>query len=177
MTMQHKQSPPAQLLTFSLGGEEYGVDILRVHEIRSPSPLVHIPQSPPFVLGMLDIRGVIVPVIDMRIRFSLVPAENTKTTVTIVLSVEFGNNRNAIGIVVDAVSDVMDVNTANLQPPPDFGTAINTEFISGLASDESKMVMVLDTDRLLTFQELEIISNSTAEADLSNKRESHHATL
>lgn len=144
----------SQFLTFRLGDEEYGVDILRVREIRGWSPVTRMPQSPEFVLGVLNLRGSIVPVIDLRRRFALDHADYTATTVTIVLSVQSSRGQRDMGIVVDAVSDVLQLQTAEIKAAPDFGTAVSTEFISGLASLESKMVMLLDVDRLLTIEEL-----------------------
>src|SRR5690242_12092104 len=116
-----------QVLTFTLGAETYGVDILRVQEIRGWSPVTRIPQSPPHVLGVLNLRGSIVPIIDMRMRFNLERAEYTAVTVIIVLSVESGSGRRDIGVVVDGVSDVIDVDNASIKPPPDLGGQVSTE--------------------------------------------------
>jgi purine-binding chemotaxis protein CheW len=138
-----------QVLTFTLGNETYGVDILRVQEIRGWQPVTRIPQSPPHVLGVLNLRGSIVPIIDMRMRFSLERAEYTAITVIIVLSVESGNGRRDIGVVVDGVSDVIDVDNASVKPPPDLGGQLSTEFIQGLAAVSEHMVMLLDIDRLI----------------------------
>jgi purine-binding chemotaxis protein CheW len=138
-----------QVLTFTLGNETYGVDILRVQEIRGWQPVTRIPQSPPHVLGVLNLRGSIVPIIDMRMRFSLERAEYTAITVIIVLSVESSNGRRDIGVVVDGVSDVIDVDNASVKPPPDLGGQLSTEFIRGLAAVSEHMVMLLDIDRLI----------------------------
>jgi purine-binding chemotaxis protein CheW len=138
-----------QVLTFTLGAETYGVDILRVQEIRGWAPVTRIPQSPPHVLGVLNLRGSIVPIIDMRMRFSLQQAEYTAVTVIIVLSVETSVGRRDIGVVVDGVSDVIDVDHAQVKPPPELGAQVNTEFIRGLAAISNNMVMLLDIDRLI----------------------------
>jgi purine-binding chemotaxis protein CheW len=138
-----------QVLTFTLGAETYGVDILRVQEIRGWSPVTRIPQSPPHVLGVLNLRGSIVPIVDMRMRFSLDQAEYTAVTVIIVLSVESASGRRDIGVVVDGVSDVIDVDNAQVKPPPDLGGQVNTEFIRGLAAVSDHMVMLLDIDKLI----------------------------
>ena len=138
-----------QVLTFTLGAETYGVDILRVQEIRGWSPVTRLPQSPPHVLGVLNLRGSIVPIIDMRMRFSLEQAEYTAVTVIIVLSVESAAGRRDIGVVVDGVSDVIDVDHAQVKPPPDLGGQVNTDFILGLAAVAETMVMLLDIDRLI----------------------------
>jgi purine-binding chemotaxis protein CheW len=142
-------SSSQQVLTFTLGAETYGVDILRVQEIRGWAPVTRIPQSPPHVLGVLNLRGSIVPIIDLRRRFSLERAEYTAITVIIVLSVKSGNSLHDIGVVVDGVSDVIDIDTASIKPPPDLGGQINTEFIRGLAAVSEHMVMLLDVDHLI----------------------------
>lgn len=138
-----------QVLTFTLGSETYGVDILRVQEIRGWTPVTHIPQSPPHVLGVLNLRGSIVPIIDLRMRFSLEQAQYTAVTVIIVLSVQSASGRRDFGVVVDGVSDVVDMNDANIKPAPDLGGQVNTEFIRGLAPVSDTMVMLLDIDRLI----------------------------
>jgi len=138
-----------QVLTFTLGAETYGVDILRVQEIRGWSPVTRIPQSPRHVLGVLNLRGSIVPIVDMRMRFQLDQAEYTAVTVIIVLSVESASGRRDIGVVVDGVSDVIDIDYAQVKPPPDLGGQVNTEFIRGLAAVSEHMVMLLDIDKLI----------------------------
>ncbi|HYM36582.1 MAG TPA: chemotaxis protein CheW [Steroidobacteraceae bacterium] len=140
----------SQILTFTLGAETYGVDILRVQEIRGWSPVTRIPQSPPHVLGVLNLRGSIVPIIDLRMRFHLESAEYTPLTVIIVLSVESATGRRDIGMVVDGVSDVIDIDSSRVKPAPDLGMQANTDFIRGLATVAEHMVMLLDVDRLVS---------------------------
>ncbi|MBL8251900.1 MAG: purine-binding chemotaxis protein CheW [Candidatus Competibacter sp.] len=143
-----------QYLTFSLAGEEYGVDILKVQEIRGWAPVTKVPNAPVFVRGVMNLRGAIVPVIDLRLRFNLETVEYTKTTVVIVATVQSANGSRIIGTVVDGVSDVLNLNAADIQPAPDFGTAVHTDFISGLVTVDSGMVMLLDVDRLLSVEEM-----------------------
>ena len=143
-----------QYLTFSLAGEEYGIDILKVQEIRGWAPVTKVPNAPPFVRGVMNLRGAIVPVIDLRLRFGLDSMAYTKTTVVIVVTVQSASGSRIIGTVVDGVSDVLNPNAADIQPPPDFGTAVHTEFISGLVTIEAGMVMLLDVDRLLSVEEM-----------------------
>ena len=138
-----------QVLTFTLGEETYGVDILRVQEIRGYSTVTRIPQAPAHVLGVLNLRGSIVPIVDMRMRFNLDRAEYTPLTVIIVLSVESAAGRRDIGVVVDGVSDVIDVASADIKPAPELGAQVSTEFIEGLAAVSGRMVMLLDIDRLI----------------------------
>jgi purine-binding chemotaxis protein CheW len=138
-----------QVLTFTLGMETYGVDILRVQEIRGWAQVTRIPQSPPHVLGVLNLRGSIVPIVDLRMRFRLERAEYTAVTVIIVLSVETASGRRDLGVVVDGVSDVIDIKSADLKPAPDLGSQVSTEFIQGLMTVGEHMVMLLDIDRLV----------------------------
>src|SRR5690606_33891784 len=138
-----------QVLTFTLGEETYGVDILRVQEIRGWSPVTRIPQSPPHVLGVLNLRGSIVPIVDLRMRFNLERAEYTPLTVIIVLSVESRRGRRDIGLVVDGVSDVTDVRNADVNPAPELGGQVSTEFVEGLAAVSGRMVMLLDIDKVV----------------------------
>ncbi len=138
-----------QVLTFTLGEETYGVDILRVQEIRGWSPVTRIPQAPAHVLGVLNLRGSIVPIVDLRMRFSLERAEYTPLTVIIVLSVESPVGRRDFGLVVDGVSDVIDVGASDVKPVPDMGERVSTEFIEGLAAVSGRMLMLLDIDQLI----------------------------
>jgi len=147
--VESAETGSSQILTFTLGAETYGVDILRVQEIRGWAPVTRIPQSPPHVLGVLNLRGSIVPIIDLRMRFRLESAEYTPLTVIIVLSVESAAGRRDIGMVVDGVSDVIHIDNNRIKPTPDLGAQANTDFIRGLASVSDHMVMLLDVDRLI----------------------------
>jgi purine-binding chemotaxis protein CheW len=141
-----------QVLTFVLGSETYGVDILRVQEIRGWSAVTKIPHAPPHVLGVLNLRGSIVPIVDLRMRFNLDRAEYTAITVIIVLSVHTAAGKRHFGVVVDGVSDVVDVNSAEVKPAPDLGTRAATEHIRGLVPVAERMVVLLDIDKLIGAQ-------------------------
>lgn len=138
-----------QVLTFTLGMETYGVDILRVQEIRGWSPVTRVPQAPPHVLGVLNLRGSIVPIVDLRMRFRLERAEYTAVTVIIVVCVETANGRRDLGLVVDGVSDVIDLKAQDLKPAPDLCGQVSSEFIRGLMTVGDNMVMLLDIDCLI----------------------------
>ena len=138
-----------QFLSFTLGEEEYGVDILRVQEIRSWEPVSRIPNVPSYEKGVVNLRGAIVPIIDLRERFGLGCSQYTSMTVIVVLQAHIGDKTRVIGVVVDAVSDVIDVDKKNIQSAPNFGAKVSTEFISGLVSVNQRMVMLLDVDKLL----------------------------
>lgn len=138
-----------QFLTFMLGDEEYGVDILRVQEIKGWEQATAIPNTPDYIKGVMNLRGTVVPIVDLRRRFALPSAEYLPTTVVIVVKVEGDLSTRTMGFVVDAVSDVYNVSPENLQPPPDFGVRVDTAFIRGLAMVGEKMVILLDFDRLI----------------------------
>jgi len=147
-----------EFLTFILSGEEYGVDILRVQEIKGWDSVTTLPNMPEYIRGVINIRGTIVPIIDMRLRFNLEQLEYGPTTVVIVLRVLNKNGpERTMGVVVDAVSDVYNVPTDNIKPSPDFGTAVDTEFVKGLATVEKKMIIVLDIDHMLNSDELKAV--------------------
>ena len=138
-----------QCLTFMLAGEEYGVDILRVQEIKGWGPVTRIPNTPSYVLGVINLRGTVVPVVDLRKRFGIESVPFGKTTVVIVVKVHAADHERTMGLVVDAVSEVYVVPPESSRVPPDFGGSVRTEFISGLATVDDKMVILLDIDRLI----------------------------
>ena len=149
-----------QYLTFGLGGEEYGVDILRVQEVKGWTAVTKIPRAPEWVVGVLNLRGEIVPIIDMRLRFALDSVEYGRLTVIIVINVGKGDDARPIGMVVDQVSDVVDVDNNAIKPAPKFGTALDSSFLIGLAEVGEKMVMLLEADRLLSESELNDLPTS-----------------
>ncbi len=133
-----------QVLTFRLGGEIYGIDILRVKEIRGWSPVTRLPQSPPHVLGVLNLRGAVVPIIDLRRQFELESAEFSPTTVTIVLSLQSERGLQECGIVVDAVADVVDLAADAVRPAPETGNQPRSKYVLGLATVDERMLIILD---------------------------------
>ncbi|MCP4992637.1 MAG: purine-binding chemotaxis protein CheW [Gammaproteobacteria bacterium] len=139
-----------EYLTFHLGGEEYGVDILRVQEIRGWEEVTRVPNQPEYVKGVLNLRGAIIPIFDLRLRLGMPFHEYTVETVVIVLRVLSGNRQRSMGLVVDEVSDVLKAPKSDIRNTPDFGANLNTEFIIGLATADEKMIMLLDVDRLLS---------------------------
>lgn len=138
-----------QFLSFTLGNEEYGVDILRVQEIRSWEPVSRIPNVPAYEKGVVNLRGAIVPILDLRERFGLGCSEYSPLTVVVVLQAHIGEKIRVMGVVVDAVSDVVDIEKKYIQSSPNFGAKVSTEFINGLVSVNGRMVMLLDVDKLL----------------------------
>jgi purine-binding chemotaxis protein CheW len=138
-----------QVLTFSVGAETYAVDILLVQEIRGWAPVTRLPQAPTYMLGMLNLRGSIVPVIDMRLRLGLAQPRFTPVTVIVVLSVRTSSGRREFGLVVDSVSDVVDIGAAELKETPSLGNKSSVELIKGLAAVGDRMLILLNVDELI----------------------------
>ncbi len=145
----------AQYLTFDLAGEMYGVEILKVQEIRGWEAVREIPNTPDFIKGALNLRGEIVPIVDLRIRFAMDNIEYTPVTVVIVLCVDTPTGNNVMGIVADAVSDVLDIKVSDIKEKPNLGSKIDTHFMRGMYVSKGHMVMLLDVDKLLNPEEFE----------------------
>lgn len=143
-----------EFLTFRLGGEDYGIHILKVQEIRGYDAPTVIANAPPFVKGVINLRGVIVPVLDLRIRFGLDQPAYDATTVVIVLNVA----ERVVGVVVDAVCDVVPLAPATIQPPPEFaGSVLDLRYITGLATVDGRLVILLDIEKLMTGAEMGLV--------------------
>lgn len=146
-----------QFLTFELAGEIYGVEILNVQEIRGWEAVRKIPKTPSYIKGALNLRGNIVPIIDLKERFDMEPTEYTSVTVVIILKVASSSDFMSLGIVVDAVSDVLDIKASDIKKAPNLGAKIDTRYMRGMHVGNNGMIMLLDTDKLLNPDELEEI--------------------
>jgi len=138
-----------QYLTYKVGAEEYGVKILSVREIRGWEPVARIPNTPTYIKGVLNLRGTVVPVVDMRMRMNVSEPKYDSTTVLVVLRAEIHGAERVAGIVVDSVSDVMNARSNEIRKTPDFGENADTEFITGLAEVDGKMIMLFDVDSFM----------------------------
>jgi purine-binding chemotaxis protein CheW len=147
-----------QYLTFIMADEEYGVDILCVQEIRGWESATPLPNAPPHIKGVINLRGTIVPIVDLRQCFGMTAIEYTAVTVVIVLKVETDKGSRIMGIVVDAVSDVYTLADTEMKSAPDLGDAVNTDYIRGLVSVDEKMVILLEIDKLLSMEDLPDLS-------------------
>lgn len=134
-----------QYLTFLLGEEQFGVDILCVQEIKGFTRVTQIPNMPPFIKGAMNLRGTVVPIVDLRCRFAMPAIAYDQFTVVIIVNM----GTKVIGLVVDAVSDVLNVEESDIDSPPDFGTAIDTSFINGIAKASDHLITLLDIEKLL----------------------------
>lgn len=147
-------------LTFSLAGEEYGIAILKVKEIIGMMPITPVPQTPDFVKGVINLRGKVIPVIDLRLRFGIEAMDFTERTCIIVVEIEGASGTVMIGIVVDSVSEVLNIRGEDIQDTPSFGTNLNTDYILGMAKTEDGVKILLEIDRVLSSEEMARLETS-----------------
>src|SRR5262245_20554758 len=148
-----EKSGAGEFLTFRLGDEEYAIDILKVQEIRGYDHVTRIANTPEFIKGVINLRGTIVPIVDLRLKFSLGKAEYNQFTVVIILSMA----KRVIGIVVDSVSDVITLAASDVRQAPEFSGALNTKFIRGLATVDKRMIIVADIEKLMSGRDMELM--------------------
>lgn len=147
-----------EFLTFTLGKEEYGIEILKVQEIRGYDAVTTLANTPEFIKGVINLRGIIVPIVDMRLKFHLGSAEYNQFTVVIILNVA---NR-VVGMVVDGVSDVITLNPDQVKPAPEFGSAIDTKYVMGLGTVDERMLILVDIEKLMTSRDMELVDVAMA---------------
>lgn len=148
-----------EFLVFTLGDEEYGIDILKVQEIRGYDQVTRIANTPPFIKGVTNLRGVIVPIIDLRIKFSQVDVEYNDNTVVIVLNL----GQRVVGIVVDGVSDVLSLTAEQIRPAPEFAVTLSTEYLTGLGALGDRMLILVNIEKLLNSEEMALLDNAASE--------------
>ncbi|MER0204768.1 MAG: chemotaxis protein CheW [Nitrosomonas sp.] len=145
-----------EFLTFRLGNEEYGIEILKVQEIRGYDSVTQIANAPDFIKGVVNLRGIIVPILDMRIKFRLDRVEYNQFTVVIILNVA----GRIMGIVVDGVSDVIELEANQVRPAPEFGAVIDTEYITGLGTVAERMLILIDIEKLMSNSDMGLLERS-----------------
>jgi purine-binding chemotaxis protein CheW len=141
-----------QYLTFTLGQGDYGIEILRVQEIKGYSAVTTIPNLPPYIKGVMNLRGAVVPVLDLRAKFGMSESEYTRFTVIIVVRV----GERVVGLIVDAVSDVLDVAATDVVPAPEMGAEVDTSFLTGMAKSEERLISLLAIERVVGMDEVEM---------------------
>ena len=147
-----------ELLTFTLGAEEYGIDILKVQEIRGYDAVTAIANSPEFIKGVINLRGIIVPIVDLRIKFHLGSVVYDQFTVVIILNVA----GRVVGIVVDGVSDVIALTAEQMKPAPEFSSTMDTQYINGLGTVDERMIIIMDIEKLLSSRDMELFESVAA---------------
>lgn len=156
---------PAQYLTFSLAGEMFGVGILNVKEIIEFGNLTEIPMMPPFIRGVINLRGAVVPVIDLAARFGGKTTEVGRRTCIVIVEVPDEESRHDIGIIVDAVSEVLEIPGSEIEPPPSFGARIRADFIFGMGKVAGKFVILLEINKVLSVEEIAQLTASDQQSE------------
>ncbi len=145
-------------LTFKLDVEEFGLEILKVQEIIKMMEITRVPRTPPFVRGVLNLRGKVIPVVDLRLKFDMESKESTEKTCIIVVTVQRANKAVVMGIIVDEVSEVLDVAGESIEPAPEFGGVVDTSFILGMGKVGDRVVTLMDVDKVLSGEEVSTVA-------------------
>ena len=152
-----------QYLTFLLGGEMFAIGILNIKEIIEYGSLTTVPMMPEFIRGVINLRGAVVPVIDLLARFSRQQSAITRRSCIVIIEVETEGERHDVGVVVDSVSEVLEIPAAEIEPPPSFGAKIRADFIEGMGKVNSKFVILLDVDKVLAVEEMAMLTGAGAQ--------------
>lgn len=155
---------PSQYLTFLLAGEMFALGILHIKEIIEYGHLTEVPMMPAFIRGVINLRGCVVPVVDLAARFGRGPSTITRRSCIVIVEVNQEGERQDVGVVVDAVSEVLEIPCADIEPPPAFGTRVRADFIQGMGKVEGRFVIILDVDRVLSVDDL-ALSGEVAELE------------
>jgi purine-binding chemotaxis protein CheW len=147
-----------KFLTFQLEGEIYGLEILKVQEIMGIITITRVPRTPAFIRGVINLRGKVIPVVDLRRKFNLSAKEDTERSCIIVVQVIRAGNQVTMGTIVDEVSEVLDIKSEQIEHAPEFGSSVDTSFILGIGKVAQKVVLLLDVDKVLTVEEADIIT-------------------
>ncbi|MFL5351031.1 chemotaxis protein CheW [Archangium sp.] len=145
---------PAQYLGFSLAGETYAIELLRIREIIEHVPITRVPGMPPAVLGVINLRGRVVPVVDLAVKMGMGPRPITRWTCFVIVEALMDGERTALGLLADSVSEVLDLGPDDIEPPPTFGTRAPVDYLRGLGRREQRFILLLDLDRMLSADEL-----------------------
>lgn len=159
-------------LTFLLDNEEYGIGILKIREIIGIMPIPSVPRTPAFVKGIINLRGKVIPIVDLRLKFGIAEAEYTEYTCIIVVEITAASGKIVLGVIVDTVSDVQNIKDDQIEDPPFFGTALDTGFICGMAKADKGVKTLLDIDRVLSAEEVVDIEERTVDG-ITNHKDSH----
>lgn len=149
---------PRQFLAFVLGGETFAMEIRSIKEVIQYGALTQVPMMPDFVRGVINLRGSVVPVLDLAVRFGRAPSEVSRRTCVVVLEVELHGEDLMLGFIVDQVRAVLDIGAADIEPPPAFGSALRSDFLAGIGKVDGEFVILLDVDHVLSLDELSAIS-------------------
>ena len=160
-----------QYLTFKLGEEIFALDVSKVREILDFTAVTKVPRTPEFMRGVINLRGSVVPVVDMRLKFGMTKTEKTVNTCIVVVEISMDNDNTILGIIADSVQEVIELEPDHIEPAPKIGTKLNTAFISGMGKRESLFIMILDIDRVFSSDDLEATKTEGLEIDLAGDSE------
>ncbi len=160
-----------QHLTFKLDGEEFAVDISKVREVLEYTTVTKVPQTPDFMKGVINLRGHVVPVVDLRLKFGMLEAEKTVNTCIIIVEVSVEGESTVLGALADSVQEVFDFEADQIEPAPKIGTRLNTEFIQGMGKRDDQFIMILDIDKVFSSDELAIVQNAGGSPDSKEVKE------
>jgi purine-binding chemotaxis protein CheW len=156
-TEENMNELAGKYLTFNLAKEIYGIEILKVQEIIGIMTITQVPRTPEFVRGVINLRGRVIPVVDLRLKFALESKEDTEKTCIIVLQIACGDERKVMSIIVDEVDEVLDIKGEQIESPPTFGSGAETDFIMGMGKIAKRVVLLLDADKVLAEDEIKIM--------------------
>jgi len=154
------ESTTIQCLSFRLDEELFAVDVTRTREVLDFTSVTRVPQTPRYMLGVINLRGSVVPVIDLRLKFGLPEIERSRETCIVVLEVELDGERTVVGAVADSVQEVMELDAGRIEPPPRLGTRLRTEFIRGMGNHGDRLLILLDIDRIFSSDELSLVQEA-----------------
>lgn len=154
-----------QYLTFKLDEEVYALDIGKVREVLDLTTITKVPRTPEFMRGVINLRGSVVPVVDLRIKFGMSKTEKTVNTCIIIVEVTIDNETTILGALADSVQEVMDLEPDHIEPAPKIGTRLNTEFIKGMGKKDNRFVIILDIDKIFSTDELALVQKTQTDAD------------
>jgi purine-binding chemotaxis protein CheW len=164
MDTERNSDDAAQYLGFYIGGEEYAIGILRVREILEYDTATRIPGTPPSIRGVINLRGSVVPVVDLAVKFGLPESVVTKRTCIVVVELDLEGERTVMGVMADSVSQVMDLGAEDIEPPPTFGTRVHVDYLRGMGKAGKRFILLLDIDRVLSATELQEAAAVSREA-------------
>jgi purine-binding chemotaxis protein CheW len=159
---QAAAAAPAQYLTFVLAGEIYAIGILAIKEIIEYTALTSVPMMPAYLRGVINLRGAVVPVTDLAVRFGKSPSSITKRTCIVIIEIETEGQRHDVGVMVDVVNAVLEIPASEIEPAPAFGAQMRADFIAGMAKVDGKFVILLDVDHILAFEEIQQLADGGA---------------
>jgi purine-binding chemotaxis protein CheW len=166
-----------QYLTFKLGNEIFATDVAKVREVLDLTTITQIPRTPDFMAGVINLRGSVVPVVDLRLCFEMSKTESTRNTCIVVVEVLLDNESTVIGALTDSVEEVIDLEPEQIQPAPKIGTQIRTDFIKGMGKRDTQFIMILDIDRVFSAEELAVVRGQEAGKQEHGKKEAGKRTV